>query len=119
MVRKFTYICHFKTVEIKAKKLKQKTSIQFDSLGDVFVALAVVFAKAPYILESDSSILILLQARMLKCRKVSEFVGQNCLHYKTLHGVITLDFRFKIYRDLTHNRIHVLHICLKTTKQTH
>ena len=43
---------------------------------DIFVALAVVVAKAPYILESDSSILVLLQARMIKCGKVSEFVGQ-------------------------------------------
>ena len=33
---------------------------------DIFVALAVVVAKAPYILESDSSILVLLQARMIK-----------------------------------------------------
>ena len=30
-VGKFTYICHFKRVEIKAKKLKQKTRIHFDS----------------------------------------------------------------------------------------
>ena len=43
---------------------------------DVFVALAVVVAKAPYILGSDSSILVLLQARMMKCGKVSEFVGK-------------------------------------------
>ena len=33
---------------------------------DVFIALAVVFATALYILESDSSILVLLQARMIK-----------------------------------------------------
>ena len=43
---------------------------------DVFVALAIVVAKAPYILESDGSILVLLQARMINCGKVSEFVGQ-------------------------------------------
>ena len=30
-VGKFTYICHFKRVEIGAKKLKQKRRIHFDS----------------------------------------------------------------------------------------
>ena len=33
---------------------------------DAFVALAVVVAKAPYILKRDSSILVLLQARLKK-----------------------------------------------------
>ena len=33
---------------------------------DVFVALAVFVAKAPYILKRDSSILVLLQARLKK-----------------------------------------------------
>ena len=67
---------------------------------DVFVALAVVIAKAPYILESDSSILVLLQARMIKSGKGSEFVVQ--IVYTTKHCIgFTLDFGFKIYRDLT------------------
>ena len=67
---------------------------------DVFVGLAVVVAKVPYILESDSSILVLLQARMMKYGKVSEFVGQ--IVYTTKHCIgFTLDFGFKIYRDLT------------------
>ena len=68
---------------------------------DVFVALAVVVAKAPYTLESDSSILVLLQARMIKCGKLSEFVGQ--IVYTTKHCIgFTLDFyRNQLYRDLT------------------
>ena len=36
-----------------------------------FPALAVVVAKAPHIHESDTSILVLLQTRMIKCGKVS------------------------------------------------
>ena len=77
--------------EIKAKKLKQKYA---------FVALTIVIGKAPYILESDSSMLVLLQARMIKCGKVSEIVGQ--IVYTTKHCIgFTLDFGFKIYRDLT------------------
>ena len=65
---------------------------------DVFVAPAVVVAKVPYILESDSSILVLPQARKIKCGKVSEFVGQ--IVYITKHCIgFTLDFGCKIYRD--------------------
>ena len=67
---------------------------------DVFVALAAVVAKAPYTLESDSSILVLLQARVIKSVRVSEFVGQ--IVYTTKHCIgFTLDFGFKIYGDLT------------------
>ena len=67
---------------------------------DVFVARAVVVAKAPYTLESDSSILVLLQARMIKNGKLSEFVVQ--IVYTAKHCIgFTLDFGFKIYRDLT------------------
>jgi len=62
--------------------------------------VVVVVAKAPYILESDSSILVLLQARMVKSGKVSEFVGQIVYTTKQCIG-FTLDFGFKIYRDLT------------------
>ena len=58
-VGKFTYICHFKGVKITA------------IARDVFVALAVVVTKAPYIHESDSSVLVLLQTRMSICGKVS------------------------------------------------
>ena len=65
---------------------------------DVFVAPAVVVAKVPYILESDSSFLVLPQARKIKCGKVSEFVGQ--IVYITKHCIgFTLDFGCKIYRD--------------------
>ena len=81
---------------------------------DVFVAFAVVVAKAPYIHESDSS-LVLLQARMIKCEKVSEFIGQ--IVYTTKHCIgFTSDFGFKIYKDLK-NRIHALHL-LKNAKRT-
>ena len=77
---------------------------------DVFVALAVVVAKALYILESDSSILDLLQAPMIKWGKVSEFVGP--IVYTTKHCIgFTLDFGFKIY-----NRIHAL--CLLKNDKT-
>ena len=61
---------------------------------DVFVALTVVVAKAPYILESDSSILVLLQAHMIKCGKVPEFVGK--IVYTTKHCIgVTLDLDSK------------------------
>ena len=79
---------------------------------DVFVALAVVVAKALYILESDSSILVLLQARMIKCGKVSEFVGP--IVYTTRHCIgFTLDFGFK-----TSIIGFMRCVCLKTTKRT-
>ena len=72
---------------------------------DVFVARAVVVAKAPYTLESDSSILVLLKARKIKSGKVSEFVVQ--IAYTTKHCIgFTLDFGFKIYRDLTKSDSH-------------
>ena len=65
---------------------------------DVFVAPAFVVARVPYILESDSSILVLPQARMIKCGKVSELVGK--IVYITKHCIgFTLDFGCKIYRD--------------------
>ena len=57
--------------EISAEKVKSKRAHFILIVRDVFVALAVVVAKAPYIHESDSSILVLLQTRMIKCEKVS------------------------------------------------
>ena len=90
-VGQFTYICHYKRVEIKAKKVKNEKRAFILVARDVFVALAVVVAKASYILESDSSILVLLQARVIKCGKVSEFVGQ--IVYTTKHCIgFTIDF---------------------------
>ena len=88
---------------MKAKKLrKEKNKRAFILIGsDVFVALAVVVAKAPYILESDSSILVLLQARKTKSGKVSEFVVQIVYTTNIASDRFTLDFVFKIYRDLT------------------
>ena len=58
--------------EINTKKLKKKKRAFIFIARDVFVALAVVVAKAPYIHESDSFILVLLQTRMMKCGKVPE-----------------------------------------------
>ena len=55
-VGKFNFICHFKRVDgNKREKLKKKTHFILIAT-DVFIALAVVVAKAPYINESDSSI---------------------------------------------------------------
>ena len=87
-VGQFTHICHYKRVEIKAKKVKNKKRAFILIARDDFVALAVIVAKAPYILESDSSILVLLQARVIKCGKVSEFVGQIVYTYQ-LSGFLT------------------------------
>ena len=59
---KFTYICHFKRVDRNKRKkvfLKKRTYILM--ARDVFVALAIVIAKAPYCHESDRSIMVLLQ----------------------------------------------------------
>ena len=93
--------------------------------GDVLVALAVVVAKAPYIHQSDSSILVLLQTRMIKCGKVSDkleklFILQNIAN---LQGIgLTLDFGFKTYKDLTKSATFqfgfTLCVCLKRTKRT-
>ena len=53
------------------KSLKTKEG-GFILIGrDFYVALAVVVAKTPYIHESDSSILVLLQTRVIKCGNVS------------------------------------------------
>ena len=57
-----------------------------------------------YIHESDSSLLVLLQTRMIKCEKYPDkldklFTLQNI---GSLLGIgFTLDFGFKIHRDLT------------------
>ena len=48
---------------------------------DVFLALAVVVAKAPYIHECDGSILLLVQTRKSIRNQIR---WTNCLHYKTL-----------------------------------
>ena len=70
---------------------------------DVFAALAVVVAKAPYFHESDNSTLALLQTRMIKCGKVSEFVGKIfTTNIPNLRSIgFTLSFWSKISRDLT------------------
>ena len=57
--RKFTYcICHFKRVEINSKNLKIKIKRRIHFL--------IAIAKAPYIHESDSSSLVLLQTDKLE-----------------------------------------------------
>ena len=69
--------------EINAKQLKKSAFILIAK--DVFVALAVVVAKAPCIYESDSSILVILQTRIYdEMRKSIRISWTNCLHYKTL-----------------------------------
>ena len=72
-VGKFNFICHFKRVGVnKRGKVKKKKSAHFILIArDIFVALAVVVAKVPDIHESDSSILVLLEIRRVKCGKVS------------------------------------------------
>ena len=47
---KFAYICHFQQIGINATKI-EKTGIHFKT--DVFAAVAVVDAKAPYLKKSD------------------------------------------------------------------
>ena len=85
------------------KKLKKKTRIRLIT-KDVFAALAVVVAKAPYFHESDNSTLVLLQTRMIKCEKVSGFVGKIVFttNIPNLRSIgFTLSFWSKISRDLT------------------
>ena len=57
-VGKFNFFCHFKSVDgNKCGKVKKKKPADFILIArDVFIALAVVVAKAPYINKSDSSI---------------------------------------------------------------
>ena len=73
-------------MEINAEKLK-KARIFILIARDVFVALSIVVAKVPYIYERDSSILVLPQTRMIKCKKVSRQVGQ--IVYTTKHCEFT------------------------------
>lgn len=85
------------------KKLKKKTRIRLIT-KNVFAALAVVVAKAPYFHESDNSTLVLLQTRMIKCEKVSGFVGKIVFttNIPNLRSIgFTLSFWSKISRDLT------------------
>ena len=51
---------------------------------DVSVALAVIVAKAPYIQERGSSILVLLQTPRSNAEKYPQISWTNCLQYKTL-----------------------------------
>ena len=56
-VGKLNFICHFKSVDgNKRGKVKKKNAHFILIARDVFIALAVVVAKAPYINERDSSI---------------------------------------------------------------
>ena len=101
-VGKFTYICQFKRVDGNKRKKSsfKKMHIHFD----IFIALAVVVAKAPYSHESDSSISVLLQLTWSNAEKYwypnkleKLFTLQNIAN---LQGFgFTLDFWFRIYRD--------------------
>ena len=57
------------------KKVTKKTRIRLIA-WDIFAVLSLVVAKAPYIHERDCSILALQEIRMIKCGKVSGFVGK-------------------------------------------
>ena len=79
---------HFRRVGgNKCRKVLKKTRIFILIARDVFVALSIVVAKVPYIYERDSSILVLPQTRMIKCKKVSRQVGQ--IVYTTKHCEFT------------------------------
>ena len=70
---------------------------------DVFVALSVVVAKAPYIHEIDSSILVYCKLVLSKKEKHPDsldklFTLQNMANLQDIG--FTLDFGFKIYRHL-------------------
>ena len=106
--------------------LKKRTYILI--ARDIFVALAVVIAKAPYSHESDSSISVLLQLiwsnaeRYRYPNKLEKlYTLQNIANLQDFG--FTLDFWFKIYRDLTKSAPFQFGfmrcICLKMTKQTH
>ena len=95
--------------EINAEKLKRKKAHFILIARDVFVALAVVVAKAPHIYESDSSILILLQIRMIKCGKVSRHVGE--IGFTTKHCEFTIAKKLEFTANFTcyfSHRISVL-----------
>ena len=80
---------------------------------DVFVTLSVVVAKAPYIHEIDSSILVYCKLVLSKKEKHPDsldklFILQNMANLQDIG--FTLDFGFKIYRDTFSIRIHPLHL---------
>ena len=100
--RKFTFTLHLKGAGIHVKNLTKKTRIRLIA-WDVFAVLSLVVAKGPYIHERDSSILALLETRMIKCGKVSGFVGKIVFttNVANLKGIwFTWNFWFKISRDL-------------------
>ena len=75
---KFTYICYFKRVETTRKTWQKKKRAIILIAREVCVVLSVVVAKAPYIHEIDSSILVYPNSYdWTNC-------WTNCLHYKTL-----------------------------------
>ena len=80
---------------------------------EVCVALSVVVAKAPYIHEIDSSILVYCKRVRSKTEKYPDsldklFTLQNMANLQDIG--FTLDFGFKIYRDTFSIRIHPLHL---------
>ena len=80
---------------------------------DVFVALSVIVAKAHYIHEIDSSILVYCKLVLSKKEKHPDsldklFTLQNMANLQDIG--FTLDFGFKIYRDTFSICIHPLHL---------
>ena len=92
---------------------KEKTRAIILIARDVFVALSVVVAKAPYIQEIDSSILVYCKLVLSKKEKHPDsldklFTLQNIANLQDIG--FTLDFGLKIYRDTFWIRIHPLHL---------
>ena len=98
----------------KREKVKKEKTRAFILIArDVFVALSVVVAKAPYIHEIDSSILVYCKLVRSKTEKYPDsldklFTLQNMANLQDIG--FTLDFGFKIYRDTFSIRIHPLHL---------
>ena len=98
----------------KREKVKKEKNRAFILIAkDVFVALSVVVAKAPYIHEIDSSILVYCKLVWSKTEKYPDsldklFTLQNMANLQDIGS--TLDFGFKIYRDTFSIRYYPLHL---------
>ena len=96
-VGKFTYICHFKRDERKAKKIKNKTKQNEQRDKETKTHAFILIAQ-------DVFVALAVQTRMIKSGKVSDkfdklFALQNIAKSQGIG--FTLDFGSKIYRDLT------------------
>ena len=71
-------------MEINAEKLKKKVRIFILIARDVFVALSIVVAKAPYIYERRQFHFGFTANSYDQMQKSIKTSWTNCLHYKTL-----------------------------------